>query len=134
MIICFSVVLILVYVIRRMSFDHSWKVAIVGGAIINIVLLTVCLLGMHLDYSMAGIMFGTIFAALLGFVIEFFAHGLDYRQTENLQCEDEEYYYYVKAVPKIGQEKRRRPSSSGSQSSSSSSRTVRTANGVRRTT
>ena len=134
MVICFSVVLILVYVIRRMSFDHSWKVAIIAGAIINIVLLTVCLLGMHLDYSMAGIMFGTIFAALLGFVIEFFAHGLDYRQTENLQFEDEEYYYYVKAVPKFGAERRRRPASSNQSSSSSSTKTVRTANGVRRTT
>ena len=93
--------------------DQTWKRVAIGGV--------------------AGIMFGTIFAALLGFVIEFFAHGLDYRQNENLQFEDEEYYYYVKAVPKFGSEKRRRPASSNS-SSTSSSKTVRTANGVRRTT
>ena len=135
MIICFSVTLILVYVIRRLSFAHSWKVAIVGGCITDIVLLTVCLLGMRLDYSMAGIVFGSMFAALLGFVIEFFAHGLDYRQTENLQFEDDEYYYYVKAVPKFGAEKRRKAASSANRSSGeATSRTVRTANGVRRTT
>ena len=135
MIICFSVTLVLVYIIRRMSFDHSWKVAIFGGIITDIILLTVCLLGMRLDYSMGGILFGSVFAAVLALVIEFFFHGLDYRQTENLQFEDEEYYYYVKAVPKMGAEKRRKKaSSSSSGSSGTSARTVRTANGVRRTT
>ena len=135
MIICFAVVVTLVYLIRRMSFDHSWKVAILGGGITDIILLTVCLLGKGLDYSMGGIVFGSLVSMLLGFVIEFLAHGLDYRRTENLQFEDEEYYYYVKAVPKYGTEKRRKVTSSeNSAQRSGGARTVRTANGVRRTT
>ena len=133
MIICFSVTLILVYVIKKMSFDYSWMVAVIAGAVTDIILLTVCLLGMSLDYSMAGILFGSVFATVLGLIVVFFAHGLDYRHTENLQFEDEEYYYYVKAVPKFGAEKKKKVSS-GQEGSRNTSRTVKTANGVRRTT
>ena len=132
MVICFAVVLILVYFVRRMSFAHSWKAAAAGGAVTNIVLMTVCLVALRLDYSIVGIMFGSIIAALLCLIIEFFAHGLDYRKTENLQFEDDEYYYYVKAVPKFGAEKRRRTASSEA-ARSSGTRTVRTANGTKRT-
>jgi len=132
MVICFSVVLVLVYIVRKLSFPHSWKVAALAGAVTNIILMLVCLVSFRLDYSVIGVMFGSIFAALLCLVIEFFAHGLDYKKTENLQFEDEEYYYYVKAVPKFGSEKRKRPTSESVKSSGQ--RTVRTANGVRRTT
>lgn len=132
MIICFSVVLILVYFVRRMSFNHSWKVAAAGGAVTNIILMTICLLGLRLDYSMAGILFGSIIAAGLCLIIEFFAHGLDYRKIENLQFEDEEYFYYVKAVPKFGAVKRR-PSQQQRAAREAEARTVRTSNGTRRT-
>ncbi len=131
MIICFAVVLVLVYIVRRMSFSHSWKAAAAGGAITNIILMTMCLVSLRLDYSIIGIMFGSVVSALLCLVVEFFAHGLDYRRVENLQFEDEEFYYYVKAVPKFGAEKRRKPQSSGSKAAAQKS--VRTANGVRRT-
>ena len=33
-------------------------------------------------------------------VVEFFEFNLDYNRTEIVQFEDDEYYYYVKAVPK----------------------------------
>lgn len=133
MAICFAVVLVLVYAIRKMSFNHSWKVAALAGAVTNIILMTVCLVSFRLDYSIIGIMFGSIVAALLCLVVEFFAHGLDYRRIENVQFEDDEYYYYVKAVPKFGAEKRRKTRGSSDNSREDSPRSVRTANGVRRT-
>jgi len=131
MIICFSVVLVLVYIVRRMSFDHSWKAAAGGGALTNIILMTICLLGLDLDYSMVGILFGSIVSALLCLVIEFFAHGLDYRKIENLQFEDDEYFYYVKAVPKFGAPKRKAPRPVDDREDNG--RPIRTANGTRRT-
>jgi len=133
MIICFAIVLILVYIVRRMSFNHSWKIAAAAGAVTNIILMTICLLGLNLDYSMAGILFGSIISAVLCLVIEFFAHSLDYRRIENLQFEDEEYFYYVKAVPKIGAERRRKPAHPTKEAASeAAARTVRTSNGTRR--
>lgn len=131
MVICFAVVVVLVYFVRKMSFPHSWKIAIVGGAVTNIILMTVCLLGLSLDYSMIGILFGSIISAALCLIVEFCAHGLDYRKTENLQFEDDEYYYYVKAVPKVGAGvKKHAPASNSKQAAS---RTVRTSNGVKHT-
>lgn len=132
MIICFSVVLVLVYIVRRMSFDHSWKAAAAGGAITNIILMVVCKLGLSLDYSIIGILFGSIVSAALCLVIEFFVHGLDYRRIENLQFEDEEYFYYVKAVPKFGAVRRKAPQAQ-KEMRTEAGRTVRTANGTRRT-
>lgn len=132
MVICFSVVVVLVYIIKRMSFPHSWKVAIAAGAVTNIILMTVCLLGLRLDYSMIGILFGSIISGALCLIVEFFAHGLDYRRTENLQFEDDEYYYYVKAVPKFGTGVKRHSQPSANRAATGS-RTVRTSNGVKHT-
>ena len=38
---------------------------------------------------------------IVGEILEFFLFHVDYKRTERLQFEDDEYYYYVKAVPKI---------------------------------
>ena len=48
-----------------------------------------------------GTILGSIVAVGVGKVIEFFKFFVDYRRTEKVQFEDDEYYYYVKAVPKI---------------------------------
>lgn len=44
---------------------------------------------------------GTIVSVIVGEILEFFLFHVDYKRTERLQFEDDEYYYYVKAVPKI---------------------------------
>ena len=44
---------------------------------------------------------GLLIAFLLALGYEYFILGLDYRGTENVQFEDDDYYYYVTAVPKI---------------------------------
>ena len=37
----FAITLIFVYLIRRLSVDHSWTIAIIAGALVNIMLLLV---------------------------------------------------------------------------------------------
>ncbi|MCR5404774.1 MAG: hypothetical protein K6E91_13290 [Butyrivibrio sp.] len=101
MIMAFSVSLLLVYLIKRLSVDHSWKIAIAAGAITIIVLILIGDLVSETQISLVGVIFGTIISALLMLVLEFFAFNLDYSRTEKVQFEDDEYYYYVKAVPKV---------------------------------
>lgn len=138
MIVSFAVVVVMVYTIRKLAIKQSWLVAIASGTVMDIILLYVFLIKYNLDYSILGIMFGNLVSAVLAMVVTFFVHNLDYRKTENLQFEDEEYYYYVKAVPKMGATgtKRKAPSVSSavSRESSSTEHTYRTANGVKRTT
>ena len=100
-VLAFSVSLLIVYAIRRSSFDYAWKVAIAVGIISNIVLVVSgeLVFDVHIPYgSMIG---GNVVATLVAVVLEFFVFTVDYSRTERIQFEDDEYYYYIKAVPKI---------------------------------
>ncbi|WP_024865427.1 hypothetical protein [Butyrivibrio sp. FCS014] len=101
MIAAFAVALIVVYIIRRASVDHSWKIAIAAGSIALMIALLVGSLAAETDISIPGVILGTVISAALMLVVEFFAFNLDYNRTEKVQFEDDEYYYYVKAVPKV---------------------------------
>ena len=101
MIAAFAVALIVVYVIRRTSANHSWKIAVAVGAVSLIVFTLIGDIVSDTHMSIAGVIVGTIISALLMLVVEFFAFNLDYSRTEKVQFEDDEYYYYVKAVPKV---------------------------------
>ena len=101
MIVAFAIALVLVYIIRRTSLDHSWKIAIAAGAITLIIALLVGDLVSETQISVPSVILGTIISAALMLVVEFFAFNLDYNRTEKVQFEDDEYYYYVKAVPKV---------------------------------
>ncbi len=97
----FAVTITVVYLIRRMSVDHAWTIAIIAGALTDVVLLLVGDLMFDTNVSFGGIIIGTIIAVLIAKVVEFFSFNLDYSRTEKVQFEDDEYYYYVKAIPKF---------------------------------
>lgn len=99
--IAFAVTLLIVYTIRRMSVDYAWTIATVSGVLADIVILLIGDLLFDLNYSLIGIVLGSVVAGILCYALQFFTFYVDYKRTENLQFEDDEYYYYVKAVPKI---------------------------------
>lgn len=101
MLIAFAITVIVVYMVRRMSIDYSWTIAMVAGAILNMVILLVGDLVYDTNISLVGIILGNIVALLIAKVIEFFRFCVDHSRTERVQFEDDEYYYYVKAVPKM---------------------------------
>ena len=96
----FVVTVLIVYVIRRLSIDHSWTIAIIAGTITQMVVMLLGALLMDADVSMAGIIIGSLVSAGIARVVEFMMFQMDYSRTESVQFEDDEYYYYVKAVPK----------------------------------
>ena len=91
---------ILVYAIRRQSFRRAWYwAAAVGIAVYAAGFPAACrLLGIKTDIT------GTLIASFLSFVIAWifvaFVFLGDYKASEYLQFEDDDYYYYIKAVPK----------------------------------
>lgn len=97
----FAVTVVVVYVIRRMSVEYAWTIAMVAGAMVNLLILLVGNLIYDIDLSMIGAVLGSVLAILIAKVIEFFRFCVDYGRTEKVQFEDDEYYYYVKAVPKM---------------------------------
>lgn len=101
MIVAFTVTVIVVYLIRRMSVDHSWTIAMAAGIIIEVLILLVGDLMYDTNLSILRALLGAIVTVIVCKIIEFFRFCLDYSRTEKVQFEDDEYYYYVKAVPKM---------------------------------
>lgn len=101
MIVAFSMTLLLVYFIKRLSVDHSWTIAIAAGALADLMILLVGDLIFDTNVSILGLIVGTIFSVLIAKVVQFFAFHVDYSRAEKVQFEDDEYYYYVKAIPKM---------------------------------
>lgn len=97
----FAVTVIVVYLIRRMSVDYAWTVAMTAGAITDLVILLVGDLLYDTNMSVFGAILGSIAAIAVAKILEFFRFCVDYSRTEKVQFEDDEYYYYVKAIPKM---------------------------------
>lgn len=101
MVVAFAITVVVVYIVRRMSIDYSWTIAMVAGVLLNMVILLIGDLIYETNISVVGAILGNILALGVAKVVEFFRFCVDYSRTEKVQFEDDEYYYYVKAVPKM---------------------------------
>ncbi len=101
MICAFIIAFFVTYTLRRTSMDHAWKVAIVAGTVVNVVVVAAGNIAMGVNTSYGTLVIGSIGTILVGLVLEVFFFAVDYTRCENIQYEDDEYYYYVKAVPKV---------------------------------
>ena len=97
----FAITVMVVYLIRRMSVDHSWTIAMIAGVMIEVLILLVGDLMYDTNLSILSVLLGAVVTVIVCKIIEFFRFCLDYSRAEKVQFEDDEYYYYVKAVPKM---------------------------------
>ena len=102
-IVALAAIIIVVFIIRRMSIDHAWTIAVVTGGIAGgcLLLRELAVFGVSdvMPIWMVAVMMAVSIA--LGVVIQLLILSVDYSRTELVQFEDDDYYYYVKAVPKI---------------------------------
>ena len=98
--IAFIAVVLAVNLIRTRMFDYAWRIAIVAGGVIYIVIMLAGSMSLGISISVFSLIIYTVVAVLVGIILEFFVFGGDYTRTERLEYEDDDYYYYVKAVPK----------------------------------
>lgn len=98
--ITLAAVVVVVYAIRRMSMDYAWSVAIVAGAITDLVVMLIGDYILDVEVGLFTLTLGVLGAVVIAVLVQFFVLDLDYTRTERVQFEDDEYYYYVKAVPK----------------------------------
>lgn len=101
MIVAFAITIVIVYMLRRLSIDYAWTIAMVAGVIINLVILLLGDLMYDTNMSLGGAVLGSVLALVIAKLVEFFRFSVDYSRTEKVQFEDDEYYYYVKAIPKM---------------------------------
>lgn len=91
---------ITVYIIRRMSIENAWAIAIISGILFQTIGLIAGYMLLEISGKLLPVLLGNAAACLIAFALQFLFFNLDYSRTERLQFEDDEYYYYVKAVPK----------------------------------
>ncbi|MEE1314188.1 MAG: hypothetical protein UHS49_00265 [Faecalimonas sp.] len=100
-IISYTITLLIIYNIKRLSVDHAWEIAAVVGVLSNLIMLTFGHVLMDVPVRYLQLILGSALALAISFVLRMFAFSVDYTRSEYLQFEDDEYYYYVKAVPKV---------------------------------
>lgn len=99
--IALVLVLCIVYVIRRISIDYAWQIAIGTGSVVYLLTMLAGGLFWDIDVSALQVVLGTIGAGAAALIMEFAVLNVDYSRSERMEFEDDEYYYYVKAIPKI---------------------------------
>ena len=95
-----AVLLWIVWLIRRLAIRYAWMVAAGTGLLAYVVLQCVSAAVLGTGIEPVSLLFDVIAAILTAGIAQAFLFSLDYRRTENVRFEDDEYFYYVKAVPK----------------------------------
>ena len=93
--------IMVVYLIRMLSVDYAWHIAIVTGALVQLTVIFVGNFAFDIVMPVAELLVGTMISMVIAAVYNFMIFAVDYSRTEYLQFQDDDYYYYVKAVPKI---------------------------------
>lgn len=90
-----------VYLIRNMSIDYAWVIAIIMGTAVQLGIVFIGDFILNVSVPLVPLLIGVVISAALAGIYHFFVFAVDYTRTEYLQFEDDDYHYYVKAVPKI---------------------------------
>lgn len=104
MLVCIAaaaVTIIVVYLVHKLAVENAWTIAIISGAVVQFIILVTGNLLFQAKLEMLFAIVGTVLAAIIGYLLQVLFFSVDYKRTEIVQYEDDEYYYYVKAVPKI---------------------------------
>lgn len=95
----FAFSIIVVYLISHSSMNHAWTRAIIGGAAVLLVI--VLLADLRFGGNLLAHIIGLLVSLGIAFFYEVVFFNLDYKHTEYLRFEDDDYFYFVKAVPKV---------------------------------
>jgi len=101
LVVAVAISIVVVYAIRRLSVENAWSYAILSGALVQFIILVVGKLVMSAKIDIIFVIIGTVLAVILGYLLQILFFSVDYKRTESVQYEDDEYYYYVKAIPKV---------------------------------
>ncbi len=97
--LAFSICIVVVSVISKSSLNHCWTISVFAGIII------LAIFFIYADISCGGALItdlaGIILSLFLVLIYEMVIYSVDYKATEHLKFEDDDYYYFVKAIPKI---------------------------------
>ena len=101
LIAAFALTVMIVFLIRQLSVNYSWYMAIAFGVVILLLSAFVGQSLLGIDISVGGVVIQIVISAVIALIYTLIVFNVDYSRTETTQFEDDDYYYYVKAVPKV---------------------------------
>ena len=92
--------LVFVCALRKLSADYAPYIAALMGGAVYLLFLLLGRFVLHTELNLPLALIGTGASVAAAELLLLVLLPLDYRKSEYLQFEDDDYYYYVKAVPK----------------------------------
>lgn len=96
-----AVGILAVYLLRTLSVDYAWSIAVVLGMVAQLAVVFAGELIFDISVPLQEILAGTVLSLAIAGIYHFFVYAVDYSRTEYINYEDDDYVYYVKAVPKV---------------------------------
>ena len=93
--------ILIVYLLRTLSVDYAWFLAIIVGTIVQMAAVFIGDFLFDVTVPIGRLILGVAVSVAIAMVYHFFVFAVDYSRTEYTQFEDDDYVYYVKAVPKF---------------------------------
>ena len=101
LLITLSASVLLVSMVRRSKINHAPLVAIVAGDLLFLISFLLGNYFLDISVNVLSLSVGFVLNILATFILIALVLGMDYKRTEEVQFEDDEYYYFVKAIPKV---------------------------------
>ncbi|HCS68058.1 MAG TPA: hypothetical protein DIW34_07795 [Oribacterium sp.] len=100
-IMAFAVCILLVFILHQLDFSYNWSVALFIGLGSVLLVSAAGAARMGVAFSLGSTLVSLFLSLVISFLYALAFHGADYRGTERLRFEDDDYFYDVKAVPKL---------------------------------
>lgn len=98
-IIC-TISYLLASIFKMLPIMESWKIGLVVASLTSVMGAFLLKILWESPITIFTVIMYSILGIVIGLVVEFFVHNVEYKTTEILNFEDDEYFYYVKAIPK----------------------------------
>ncbi len=95
-----AITVLVIGIIKKLSFDYSVYAAIGVGALANILAAILSGFIFSINVNLPAIAVGSLIGVAAALLVRLGMGVLDYKHTEHVEYEDDDYYYYVKAIPK----------------------------------
>jgi len=92
--------MLLICIISRSRINYASRVAVISGDFLFVVLVLLGNFFIEVEVNYLTMLLGLAINVLFSFCLITFVINADYRHTEQVRFEDDNYYYFVKAVPK----------------------------------
>lgn len=103
-----AITLWIVWLVHRMAVKYAWMLAAVLGCLAYLVIRVAGSTILNVEINIPGLIIDIAAALACAWISQTMLFSLDYKRTQNVRFEDDEYFYYVKAVPKRKLRKRKR--------------------------